>query len=539
MGNSPAKFDILSHLPPELVLVIISYLRLNDVTRCLLVCRQWNNVISNLGPYWRNAAVRVIGLSRDAISRCSESFITPKEFYVAAMKHKSRVKSIKLKSSRIELPTDVPSLFTHCLFAKDGMLVQIQKIEVSGNQNQKNKWELSLETVESTCRNSQRICSLPLHPNDCAVVWAFASRDFLFWVTRNGSWNGYDLRADTELFHWSGHLLKDGQGVTISCCEKCFLVVATHWHPTPPKQSICHSTHSMQIVKMCVGGSGTSRETPAVIEVLPWEIFRTNHSHGTYVNHDSRYWIRELLVLPGTDQKEEEEICQSHNIIMQCDCCTVVQSLSMPMKELSKPTCLHCQFNLQSSQVNDTTKPSVRNLSSEVCLSSDAQLLGMVFSNKLHVWKCRENTDSKFTQLLSHSTLTRNETGTCNRVKLVALGHVFSIVGYLDDTYMMDYRLHIISTQTGELLSEYRRIEKFYDWNLCCQVDPLHKFHFLCEGSDGWLNEIQCNIPEAPVVTVHNHHGKINVEAVVLNKTSAQGWRKHWRCALNPIFRRN
>ena len=540
MGNSPAKFDILSHLPPELVLVIISYLQLKDVARCLLVCRQWNKVISNLGPYWRNAAVRVIGFSRDAIGRCSESFVTPKDFYVAATKHKSVVKALKLKSSQIELPTEAAqSLFTHCLFVKDGMLVRTQKTEAQ-NQNQKYQCALSVETVDSTYRSSRRVCSLPLHPNDRAIVWAFVSRDVLFWVTRNGSWNGYDLRADTELFHWSGHLLKDGQGVTISCCEKCFLVVGTHWHPTPPNQSSHHSTCSMQVVKMCVGNSGTSgRVTPAVKEVLPWEILRTNHSHSVYVNHDSRYWIRELLVLPQSDQKDEGGICRSHNIIMQCDCCTVMQSFAMPEKELSRPICLNCQFNLQSSPANDTTKPSVRNLSSEVCLSSDAQLLGMVFNNKLHVWKCRESEASKFTELLSDSVLTRNQTGTCNRVKLVALGHIFSIVGYLDDTYMMDYKLHVISTQTGEILSEYRRIEKFYDWNLCCQVDPLHKFHFVCEGSDDWLNDIQSNIPAAPVVTVHNHHGRINMEAVALNRTSAQSWRQHWRCALNPIFRRN
>ena len=542
MGNSSAKFDILSHLPPELVLAIISCLHLKDVTKCLLVCRQWNKVISNLGSYWRSEAGRVIGLSKNAINRCSHSFSTPRDFYVAAVKHKSVVKSIKFKCSQIELSTlstDEPSVFTHCLFARDGMLVQTQKISVA-NHNQKYQCSLSLEKVESTCRNSQSVCSLPLDPNDCAIAWAYASKNFLFWVTRNGTWNGYDLRTDTELFHWRGHLLKDGQGVGIGCCEKCLLVVATHWYPTSSNQSTHNSTFSMQIAKLCVGDSDNGEEDPGVKNVLPWEIFRMNHKHSCFVNHDSRYWIRELLVLPNSENKGEEGICQSHGIILQCDCCTVTQSFTMPGKQLTKPTCLNCQYSLNCDQENDTTEVSTRRLSSKVCLSSDKQLLGMVFDNKLHVWKCRDNQESMHTELLSVAALTRKQTSACNEVKLAALGHIFSIVGYLDDMHLMDYKLHIVSTQTGETLSQYRRVEKFYDWSFCCRVDPLHKFYFVCDQeNDDWLNDIQCNVPDAPIMTLHNHYGRINVEAVALSKTAKQGWRKYWRCALNPIFRRN
>ena len=520
MGNTAPKFDIISNLPPELVLLTISYLCVTDVAHCLLVCRIWYDIISNLAPYWQDITIRHIGLSKNAVLRCSPLFPTPRGFYIAAKKHKSRLRATKFKCEQIA--TQYTTFFTHCLDANSDTVVRTQRLSV--NQNQPSN-AIILERLYSTSPYTppeiHSVCSYPLRLNS-SVAWAYANNDYLFWVTRSGMWNGYDLVENLQLFCWNGSLLKDGKGITVSCCNKCFLVFAVHWAPVHLDQNNHYSTCSMQVVKL---GDRQSRTR----KILPWKLFRVNHNHSVFVNYDSRYWIRETIVLSESETKQEG-ICQSHRMILQCDCCTVSQTLTMPECQMSEPQCINCNFDLEYGAVK---RPIVRDLSSEITLSSDRNLMGMVFDRKLHVWKLGNSPELSTTASLVV------QGKTCNRIVLVALGHLYSIIAYLCDSYLMDYTLHVVSVQTGETLAVYQRTERFYDWDLCCQVDPLHKFHFLCNENEEWLNDIQCNnIPDTPVVTLHNHHGRIHMEAIALNKNTQRSWRKHWRLALRRNFGR-
>ena len=192
--------------------------------------------------------------------------------------------------------------------------------------------------------------------------------------------------------------------------------------------------------------------------------------------------------------------------------------------------CVNCTYGLKYSNEN-LEKHCTRNVSSEVNFSSDESLMGTVFKNELHVWKFSPVCASTNTsiELISKATLKRKN-GPSNSIRLVALGHNLSIIGYHNNIYVMDYHLHIIMSHSGEVMMEFRRIERLYDWSLCCQIDPLHRFYFMTLGEE-WLNNVQYNdiIPATPIVTLHNHHGQMHVEAIQHYKPE-QCWRKHRRC---------
>lgn len=532
MGNLSVKFDIVSALPPELVLLIISHLCLKDVTSCLLVCRMWYKVISNLGPYWQNMASNTLGLHSDLVLTSAPHYATRRDFYLAATKHRRILKASKLKCRRI--PVDVGTmgheLFTHCLYARGSMIVRT-KLNAVGQGS-----ILLLERLGSSNPHTnvaapyslEPVHSFPLHPIS-KVAWAYTNGSHLFWVTRTGIWNCYDVAEKRRLFCWWRCLLNEGYGVAFSCCDQCFLVVGIHWTPVAVGANSTTTVYSIQVVDL-----GGMDKKPR--EFHSMKTFTVCHSsHCVYVNHDSRYWIREAAVLPQSEKKHEG-LCQEHMLIVQCDCCMVIQKISMPDCKLSSPQCINC-YSLQELE---SKRSHLRSHSSRFTLTSDKTKLGVILNGKLHVWKLAEpadnNQDSQSNisgnittlKLLTSGRLD-DQPSSPNAIELVSLGHVYAIVAYIYDNCLTDYKICIVSTSTGDTLTACRRVARFCDWTTCNHMDPLHKFYFTFGEEGGeWLDDIRWGVPDIPLVTVHNHHGRIYLEAVTVDRSGvASGCISH------------
>ena len=577
MGNSLIKFDIVSNLPREVVAIVLSHLSRKDVANCTLVSQAWNETVCSLTPYWWTAIERDVGLSREAIARAAPSFSTPKALFVAARKYKAKVASKKLKSSPVELlppsaaaATDLQ--FTLCLEASDLTIVRSQKTKKEGlidNVVNCSKYGLLLEKLSvHQLTNSESdtpgvavtpVAEYPLLDHS-SVAWADVSgdRSCLYWVTRCGLWKGMDVGSQEELFSWKNNLLNNGCGVTYACCKDCSLFVASQWMPLAEDndgECIDQSSYALQVVSL--GG-----DTPK--ELVRWKRFQSHHNHPVFLHHDSRYWIRETLITSNNSQqkgnrqgarrKRDGAICHQHTLIVQSDHCTVLHTIQDTTigssestdkvwheseLEISAGRCINCAYGMK---YNDESlgKHYTRNVSSGIKMSSDESLVGMVFKHELRVWKLSSNNVANTCrdiglELVGKTALkTRSEASerTSNSIRLVALGHNLSMIAYHYDTYVMDYHLHVVTTHTGESLMDFRRIERFYDWSLCCQVDPLHKFYFMTLNEE-WLNSIQCEsndgIPITPIVTLHNHHGRMHIESIQCYKPK-QNWRKQRRC---------
>ena len=523
MGNSAGKFDIVSSLPPELILIILSLLRVKHVLRCLLVCRVWYQIITHLDPYWKERAVRSLGLSWEAAQLALRSFPNSRLFYVATRKHMARVEKSRFEYTKVESPELDAFPFVHCLQARGGFLVHTVRAgdEIDLEQGivvQKVLWNGPSIVVEKLY-----YISLGQYSN---VAWAHADSHNLLWVMRDGVWGGYstDQQGDLLSFHTVHPLINDGQGVKISCCAKCHLMVAAYWGRSLAAEE---TTCTVQMVKLSSCASGNV--CGGYREVAKLQTLKVRHNHQVFINRDSRYWLREVVVLSGSDEMVEG-VCTSHSLILQCDCCTILQTFRFPEPVLSHTRCIHCDHGFKYRE----TKTNVKNVSSQLCLSSDGKLLGMVFDNTLVVCRVPVGTE-RHTKLLSKARLSHRPAQTSGDVQVAAVGHICSLIHYQSETYPMDYRLHIVSNQTGHTLTELRRAEKFYSWKVCCN-DPLHRLHLMGHEED-WLSDVQSSVPHTPMVTVHNHHGRVHIESIRTSKSVSQSWRKHWRCAINFTFR--
>lgn len=523
MGNSAGKFDIVSSLPPELILMILSLLRVKHVLRCLLVCRVWYQIITHLDPYWKERAVTSLGLSWEAAQLALRTFPSSRLFYVAARKHMARVGKSRFEYTKVESPELDAFPFVHCLQARGRFLVHTMR--ASGETDleqgivvQRVSWDGPHIVVENLYS-----VSLGQYSN---VAWAYADCHNLLWVTRDGVWGGYSTgqKGDLLSFHSIHPLVNDGQGVKMSCCDKCHLIVAAYWGQNlADEETIC----TVQMVKLSSHASGDV--SGGCREVAKLQALKVRHNHQVFINRDSRYWLREVLVLSDSD-KMVDGVCQSHSLILQCDCCTILQTLHLPGAMFSDTHCIHCDLGFKYRE----TKTSVKNVSSQLCLSSDGKLLGMVFDNTLVVCKVPTGTERN-AKLLSKAWLSHRPAQGCSSVQVAAVGHICALIYYQNEIYPMDYRLHVVSNQTGHTLTELRRAEKFYSWKACCS-DPLHRLYLVGHEED-WLSDVQSSMPHTPVVTVHNHHGKVHIESIRSRKSVSQNWRKHWRCAINFTFK--
>ena len=526
--SSKHKLDIVAHLPPELVLQVISHLSIKEVCQCTLVSKHWNHVISHLAPYWTTATSKVIGLSRHSLSTIHH-WNSPKQFFIAAVSRQEEVRGLHLSPSHIRHSIAQELVFTHCLDARQQCIIRVQTMAETDNSN--HRYELVVDRIVGIPQIPDGICSQPVAclalDKQTQVLWASIDNNLLYWVTNVGFWNCYDLLAKDTVFSCRVPLLREDRGVVVTKCKNCSMVVLSFWFPS-------HNAHAHQTVYIFQAVKlGDSTSMPVQLGLQ--KRVQRKHCHEVYIEEDSRYRIRNSCLV-STSEEKDTNVCQSHSLILQCDSSIMVHSVhtntpadnetNAPGISFSKPSCITCDYRLSHCSDNSIN----RSHNSEISISSDGSLLGQVFNKRLYIW-CINKT--KNVELVSNSPLSGKYDCSCTSVKLVAVGRLFSIVAYMDNGYLLDYKLQVVHTNTGHVLSEFRRVERFFNWSLCCQIDPLHKFCFL-HDEDNWLNDVGARIPSTPVTTVHNHHGRIHMEALQLRATVNQTtWSKHWKCAVN------
>lgn len=528
--NSKQKVDIISLLPTELVLGIVSYLSTGEVAKCSLVSKHWNLIISNLTSYWIAAASKIIGFLQSPPS-ITEHWSSPKQFFIAVASRKAEVQDLQFMPSHIRHTVPRELVFTQCLDAGQQCIVRVQTLAAAEESADDNhcRYELVVDQLGGIPQILDGICSetiarLPLD-EQTHILWAHIENGLLYWVTTAGQWSCYDLLTQNILFDSQIALLKfEDQRIVVTKCKDCSMVVLSFWFP-------CHNTHPRQtsyIFQTVRLGDRCS----IPVQLGPVKKVQRKHCHNVFIEDDSRYWTRSSHLV-STSADKEGRVCLSHSLIFQCDSSVMVHSVHTdgekkvtPIINFSKPSCIYCDFQLG----HDSQDFIPRSIDSEVVASSDGSLLGQVLNNELYIWGI--NKSNKF-EMVSHSSLSANHTSSCNSVQLVAVGRAFSILAYMDKGYLLDYKLQVLQTSTGKVLAEFRRVERFFNWSLCCQIDPLHKFYFL-HDEDGWLSDVCADIPPTPVVTVHNHHGRMHMEALQLMRTDQQTTRsKNWRCAIN------
>lgn len=462
-----ATMDFIGELPPELVFSILVLLPLEDALACMLVCRAWYARIRGLGGYWRSAATSlgVAGHLRSLLSTKYESY---RELVLAAWNSRRYVISTEpqVKYLTASYPPDV---YFQCNFARFGVLVgtiysnflpEATTVEMLRPGTCSLKKTHELDPVGNGAQNR--------------IVWANLYCDYLLLVTASGRWRGFNLALSKIILNWQGPTLYDSS-IMFSCCDQCYMVAIVRLvSQRRPKESYW-DVHLVQIGKgQIVPVHAHYRlDTPDLIPPL-----------------QAGYGCKKTALLSRSAKTDLDSFCSHHWLAIQWADTVFIYEVMLPLGLVSTPAKI-LNTGCSSAELAICLS-SEKQKNTEFVLSADSQLLGLVFHDRLHVW----NLPTLSKEVTTRSIRCRKTGG---KVCLIALGHLYSLVGFES----LEGRLNVISTYTGQVIFTIHGFSGLgmVGHNIRGTGIPPPYFTFLGAVDEQWLNSIDNNPhPSMPIL---------------------------------------
>ena len=340
----PQELDLVSHLPPEIFLKITEYLSVPDGLRCTRVCRYWNDffALTEMSPFWRRAS-RFAGLP-DYYVRDNRS--NPRKLFNDIRRHRE---SIRTLSPTIEGATGNYPLesTTKCEYAGQGLFVKT--IDYSSID----KKEIVIAELCPEEKTIKRRDSYTGAGDFGQVTWTSIVANNVVWQTQNSHWYRYDISKRTfhEMFTVA---LSRSMGDTIGHCRHCFFFLLAGTENTMHGYSWLFKFIKMEDPTGATRPIQQSAKTPippGITQFIP----RPVKAH----------------LIPDDDE------CSSHQLIIQGGtggCVFRVTHKDGEIKLSPKPIgTLNPFYDAEAAVM-------VVNTTSEMTLSHDEQLIGMVTS---------------------------------------------------------------------------------------------------------------------------------------------------------------
>ena len=222
MGNQLPSVDFVTRLPPELLSVVLAFLPLNDVLRCLQVCKRWKETILNLQPYWTSMLTSRLNLSRYSIEKYSSLFSRRSDIFFD-------VKRRLIELQAVEFVCSSPVCYPAYPVSKCFVMPQQNIVVRTGENNHCGLY------VERLLTRGDVIYTQTLYERElsrtCNVVWGhFSKNNCLYWVDSAIELGMcYDTVGDRVLhtFSFLNDVFIGDKSTTgiVKCCEECSLCV--------------------------------------------------------------------------------------------------------------------------------------------------------------------------------------------------------------------------------------------------------------------------------------------------------------------------
>ncbi len=420
--------DFFSLLPPELVLVIILHLDLNSVACCLLVCTHWNQFLSNMEPYWRQACTK-LGLTDNIIRYLISQYGCTKR--VALFADKQRELLLKFPHFAIQVTEGYPyNIHYVCNSIKDNTLIGTiyKDFKPSG---------IMIKSIRRSSVSRTFIDPKFSSRAENRTYWTHLLSNRLIHATASGLWSVFDLtRNGCLLQQWKGASFFDSNA-KIGICEICnnictVKLVSSHSLPT-------YWDIRVISLSMC---SALKNGRPKTVR------FKMDAEMQSLGVKETAHYKKSVFVFPLTTRSDPRGSCDQHLLLLQCGNNVYAYKLCKDDVDLNSDKLTYSpKYNLSvdlpTNHHDDDTLYKNSGLSTEMVLSHHQELLGMIFNSKLIVW------ERKTSKLLSvaHVEL---ETYTHEQIKLVALGRVYSIIGLEYSSSVL-----IVVTSTCQVIREF------------------------------------------------------------------------------------
>ena len=262
--------DFMTLLPPEIAIMILSYLPLKGLLAGRHVCRGWREVISGATPLWRNAA-NDIGLSGAIVKIYLPECDSYMELTLMALRHRKCLSSYVPELVRAEKLGDRRACLEEggcCLLYEDiesGTMRDIKRVCNDG----------SLVTLHTSY-----IIDGPRHSRPKIGPFApISNRDFVFWGEEDVGWIGWSattppspqlrteavsdlarVDTDSKLHVWRTNELQICDDDFIGVCRNCGLIAIPY---------MSHHGVASVIVRKLTPGKSTVNEVRKCCIKLP------------------------------------------------------------------------------------------------------------------------------------------------------------------------------------------------------------------------------------------------------------------------------
>ena len=428
--------DFLTHLPSDLSGRITSYLSIEDVLNCLLVCKSWNHILGDCTEYWQTFA-KNIGLTDLFVKEKWQKYGGLKSLCISALGHRKYVQSLVSRAIVLARSPDDSG----CSYVYAGHGIALRYEEVNSNSH-------SVVIIErmNTPHSMVQVASFAMSAYSSRVKWAAASDNYVLWKQLDGKWNGCSTNSAGELDTWDDDPVSQAFH-SITFCHKCRLIAIMC-----EAEDDCE-VWDLQVVKLVRGKTAPRK----MVYPIPLEqiqkvgVIKKRHFPGG-----------EVTLLSEVPQKKAGRgFCQSHRLLLQVDGCIAIHTLEamdtdhmmlihhlLPDSKLSKPLHVFRPSNdealtMDIMDVSSREPPSF-------CLSSNCKLVGVVQECYLYVWNVDTYQEESRADLI--------DLNLPNDTQCIALGSVYTILA--SNSWGT---CAVVATRTGELLVQGKLPESTFN----------------------------------------------------------------------------
>lgn len=470
MAGGECGLDFFDVLPPEVVLAIALNLDLDVIACCLLVSKRWYTLLSGLEPYWRQAC-STFGLSETVLQSFIARYKSTKSILFAARRHRQFI--VDSPHTCTTLTEGYPyNVHYVCHYAKDNTIVGTIYKDFR-------PCEIVLKAVKH--ESITRMLTIVPKFSQLAqnrTCWARLLSNVLLHVTASGIWSIHDLsRNGTLTMQWRGEPIYDSD-VRFAVCESCFSICTS-------KLVNCHNQPAYWDIHVIMPGkdnirnagkvlpSSEQKRRPSVIK------FKLEAGIQDLTIKKTSTCKKSVLLFPSSTQTNSKGSCTKHSLLLQCADEVFTYKLVGTSDETNdkKQTLSYCpesNYTFLSDLCTLDSLPASRNvgLSTEMILSPNNELIGIVYQSQLVVWERRTS------RLVSHVHITL-DSYIHEQIHLISLGHMYSLIGLEFSSSLL-----VVVTQTGQIIREFTDFAEKHS----SLVPPY--IEFLGVVQDSWLSDI-------------------------------------------------
>lgn len=464
-GKECTGMDFFILLPPELVLCIIFYLPLRQFFACLAVSKTWRRLLSEMEPYWRRACDE-LGLSRDFVAKLlSHDYSSSREVIFHALRHRHSIWMHKPKPRQF---SDGYPYYMHYIchhMKRDHMVGTVYrnfhpyKILVQRLQ------EETVQTVVLLC---------PTYPliTENRIIWAHIYREQnLFCAAASGVWSVYDItsKSGCVTLQWRAEPMYDPE-IKFACCDKCSIVCTA-------KLIVSHLEESFWELRIIEVLKKPSESTKKRLPMPSVTRFKLEAKNIEITSRRNGFGKKRVILLSRSSKSTTSGFCSSHLVLVQW--ANIIEGHMIRYRSLDERSpllitqSLDINFEVECSKSNyDEAIMRNHGLNTEFSLTEDKTRLGVIFQSYLTTWEINSS-------ILSSRAPVTLESYNYEEMKLIALGHIYSIVGL-----EFNNSLIVLATRTGQKLLVCDNFARQH-----CSMVPPYIVFFSSVGED-WLSDI-------------------------------------------------